>query len=134
MVDISQEQTDSNVGIYLESKPILIGPDKELRLDKTILGGIFNIATWGILISGLTWYRRGIDLITGQYVLDYSSDGGVTWETLISINPDESTIIQDPGNLYRHRIVGTSYHIDQELTATGYAGIEGTDWENLYHT
>lgn len=98
------------------------------------LWSLLNPSPWITLASGLTVYRRGIDPLTGLYVLDYSGDGGVTWETLSASQADEDTIIRDAGNLYRHRIVGTSYHIDQTLTPTGYAGIEDTDWENIYST
>jgi hypothetical protein len=93
-----------------------------------------GIYYWAQLISGSIRYRRGIDKITGQYVFDYSIDGGITWETLMSLNPTEDSIIMDSTHIYRHRIVGTSYHIDQTLTPTGYAGIENTDWENIYST
>jgi peptidoglycan/xylan/chitin deacetylase (PgdA/CDA1 family) len=86
------------------------------------------------LISGLTEYRRGINYTTDQYILDYSADGGATWETLVSLDPTEDSIIIDALNLYRHRIVGIQYRIDQTLTATGYAGTENIDWENIYST
>jgi len=90
--------------------------------------------TWIILTSGLTSYRRGMNYAISKYVLEYSSDGGSTWETIVYIDPSEDSIIIDPDNLYRHRIVGTSYHIDQTLTVTGYAGVEDLDWENIYQT
>jgi hypothetical protein len=89
---------------------------------------------WTTLVSGFTMYRRGTNVLTGLYNLDYSSDGGITWETLVVLDPSEDNVIIDSGNLYRHRIVGTSYHVDQTLTSTGYAGIEDIDWENLYST
>ena len=95
---------------------------------------IVNTTLWIILISGFTQYRRGTNLITGQYVLDYSSDGGLIWETLLSLNPSEDSVIIDSGNLYRHRIVGTQYRVDNVLTPTGYAGTEDIDWVNLYST
>ena len=88
--------------------------------------------SWTVLTSGFTSYRRGV--YAGQYVLQYSSDSGDTWETLVSLNPTEDSIIIDPLDLYRHRIVGTSYRIDRTLTGTGYAGMEDTDWENIYAT
>lgn len=91
-------------------------------------------SSWTLLSSGLIRYRRGIDKITGQYVLDYSADGGLTWENLISEDPAEDTILQDKTHLYRHRIVGTSYRIDEALTPIGFAGTENTDWENIYST
>ena len=46
----------------------------------------------------------------------------------------KDNVIIDSGNLYRHRIVGTSYRVDNTLTSTGYLGIENIDWENLYST
>ena len=92
------------------------------------------IADWINYTSGLTEYRRGVNDLTNLYELQYSDDGGSTWETLVSQQTDEDTIIQDNSNLYRHRIVGTAYHIDQTLTAIGYDGIEDTDWENIYST
>ena len=93
-----------------------------------------NPSAWTTYTSGLTSYRRGINDLTGLYELQYSDDAGETWETLVSINTDEDSIIQDKNNLYRHRIVGTSYHIDQILTVTGYDGAENIDWENIYST
>jgi hypothetical protein len=99
---------------------------------RTNIGSISSsVYTWTTLISGQIRYRRGIDRVTLQYVLDYSEDGGVTLETLISENRTEDTILQDKGHLYRHRIVDYDYHVDQTLTGTGYAGTEGVDWENL---
>ena len=87
---------------------------------------------WTTLTSGLTKYRRGE--VLGVYYLDYSADGGETWETLVTLDPTEDSIIIDSLHLYRHRIVGTAYRIDQTLTPTGYAGLEDTDWENIYST
>jgi hypothetical protein len=99
---------------------------------RTNIGSISSsVYTWTTLISGQIRYRRGIDRVTLQYVLDRSENGGATWETLISENRTEDTILQDKGHLYRHRIVDYEYHIDQTLTGTGYAGTEGVDWENL---
>jgi hypothetical protein len=86
--------------------------------------------------SGLIVYRKGER--SGLYVIDYSSDGGVDWElAIISMALDEDSIIIDIDHGvtgYRHRIVGTEYRIDQELTATGFLGSENTDWENIYST
>ena len=98
----------------------------------SIGGGSGSI--WTILKSGVTWYRRGINPDTLFYVLDYSSDSGATWETLVNLVSTEDNVIIDSGNLYRHRIVGTSYRVDNTLTSTGYLGIENIDWENLYST
>jgi len=89
-------------------------------------------STWLIVTSGATWYRRGVS--GTEYHLDYSANAGVTWETIVILDPTEDNVIIDAGKLYRHRIVGTTYKVDQTLTSTGYAGAENTDWENLYST
>ena len=89
---------------------------------------------WKVVANGLIVYRRGLDPITGQYLFDYSNDGGVTWQNLRIEDSTEDTILQDKTFLYRHRIVGTQYRIDQTLTPTGYAGVEDVDWINLYST
>ena len=97
-----------------------------------------NYPTWDIfwkfLTSGLIWYRRELNDTGGYFVLSYSSDGGSTWETLLVLDIDESSVIIDRAHLYSHRIVGTEYRVDNLLTALGYAGTEGVDWENLYST
>jgi uncharacterized protein (TIGR02145 family) len=84
--------------------------------------------------SGLVQYRKG--LRNSRYVIDYSSDGGDTWELeLISIEPSEDSIlIQIDGGVagYRHLVRDGAYVIDVELTPTGFAGVFGTDWENVY--
>lgn len=89
---------------------------------------------WTILTSGLISYRRGGDKLTGQYVLEYSEDGMVTWETLVSEAISEDSVLRDKHHTYHHRIVDYEYRVDNFLTALGYAGVEGVDWENLYST
>lgn len=97
-------------------------------------GGISGQTYWTTLTSGLIMYRKGIR--SGNYVIDYSADGGVTWElNLVVLEPDEDTIIIniDDGEVgYRHEIRGDAYCIDAELTATGFDGIRGSDWENIF--
>ncbi len=101
------------------------------------IAGCHNVnvisSSWDILTSGLTSYRRGLNN-TGQYVLDYSNDGGVTWETLVSLGPSEDTVIQDKTNIYRHQIRGTAYKVDFTLTPLGFLGEEDMDWINIYST
>lgn len=86
--------------------------------------------------SGLIWYRKGER--GGLYVIDRSADGGVTWELgIVQIGLDEDSIIMsiDDGITgYRHLVRNEAYVIDHELTATGFAGAENTDWENIYNT
>jgi len=97
-------------------------------------GGAFNWAAyWVTLRSGDIWYRREINYAGGYFILWYSDDAGVTWENLMTLDLTEDSVIIDLAHLYRHRITGTSYYVDQTLTALGYAGVEGTDWENLYN-
>lgn len=86
------------------------------------------------LKSGLIWYKRETNTTGGYFKLWYSSDGGVTWEELMNLDITEDNPVIDLTHIYRHRIIGTSYHVDQTLTATGYAGTEGVDWENIYST
>lgn len=86
------------------------------------------------LKSGDTWYRRERNTAGGYFILWFSPDAGVTWEELLSLDITESDPVIDLTHQYRHRIVDDEYHVDQTLTATGYAGTEGVDWENLYVT
>lgn len=71
-----------------------------------------------------------------MYVIDKSTDGGSTWELdLVNIQLDETNIIKDVDNNpegYRQVIRNNTYCIDHELTTTGFAGVENTDWENIY--
>jgi hypothetical protein len=90
------------------------------------------VSSWIEISSGLTMYRRGLS--GGYYVLDYSADGGLTWERIVALDPTEDNPVIDSLSIYRHRIVGTAYRVDQELTPTGYAGTEDIDWENIYST
>jgi hypothetical protein len=72
----------------------------------------------------------------GRYYVDFSDDGGDTWELgIVNILIDENVIIRTIDNEpsgYRQRVSGRNYYIDQELTPTGFAGSEGTDWETIY--
>ena len=85
-----------------------------------------------ILKSGTTWYRRETNTTGGYFKLWYSADAGVTWDELLNLDLTEESVIIDLAHEYRHRIVDEAYHVDRTLTATGYAGVEDTDWENLY--
>lgn len=89
---------------------------------------------WTTLTSGLIIYRKGIR--SGFYVIDYSADGGVTWELdLVKLEIDEDSIIiniDDGVEGYRQVIRDGDYCIDHELTPTGFEGAEDTDWENVY--
>jgi hypothetical protein len=85
-----------------------------------------------ILKSGDTWYRRERNTAGGYFILWFSPDAGVTWEELLNLDITESDPVIDLTHQYRHRIVDDEYHVDQTLTATGYAGTEGVDWENLF--
>lgn len=87
-----------------------------------------------ILRSGAIWYRREINRAGGYFELSYSDDSGVTWDSLMTLDLTEDSVIIDLAHLYRHRIVGTEYRVDKTLTPTGYAGIENTDWTNIYST
>ena len=86
-----------------------------------------------ILTSGVTWYKREINTTLGYFKLWYSSDSGVSYEQLMSLDLTEASVIIDLSHQYRHRITDGAYYVDRTLTATGYAGVEGTDWENLYN-
>ena len=92
------------------------------------------IRYWYTLKSGVIWYRREVNKTLGYFKLYYSSDSGGTWDELMNLDLTEDSVIIDLTHVYRHRIVGTAYHVDQTLTATGYAGIENIDWENIYST
>jgi head-tail adaptor len=112
-----------------------IGRHEGIRLTiEKLIESVSSVNGWTILTSGLIMYRRGVHSTTHQYVLDYSQDGGIYWQNLISFNPTEDNVIRDKDSLYRHRIVGTEYRVDQTLTLTGYAGTEDLDWENIYST
>jgi len=83
------------------------------------------------LRSGTIWYKRETSLSGGYFKLWYSDDSGVTWEELLSLDVTESEPVIDLAHEYRHRIVDYEYRVDRTLTATGYAGTEGVDWENI---
>ena len=75
LVDISQESTTGNIAVFVETKPILIGPDKEVKLSKIVLGGRFDMATsfYGVLHvygsnDSVTWSLIQGKEITGQYI------------------------------------------------------------------
>jgi len=99
-------------------------------------GGINWSSYWTTLTSGLIVYRKGTR--SGMYVIDKSGDGGITWELgLVRLELDEDSIIisiDDGVEGYRHVIRDEAYCIDHELTATGFDGVENTDWENVYNT
>jgi hypothetical protein len=101
-------------------------------------GGHNSDTTWSslyyIIKSGAIWYRRERNTAGGYFILWYSADGGGTWENLLQLDITEDNPVIDLTHIYRHSIVGTTYHVDQTLTPTGYSGIEGTDWENVYST
>ena len=84
--------------------------------------------------DGLIIYRgRYFD---GFYNIDYSDDGGSTWElSLVSMPDDEDNIIiniNDNPEGYRDIVRDGDYCIDHELDATGFAGTENVNWENVY--
>jgi len=89
-----------------------------------------------IIKDGLDWYRK---LIRNEsYVIDYSPNGGFTWDlNIVVIDPDEDSIIMaidDGVTGYRDLIRDRAYCIDHELTPTGFDGIKDTDWECVYST
>jgi len=115
-----------------------MGNTLNINLRRNLINVRFKASLWSslyyILKSGAIWYRRETNIAGGYFKLWYSSDSGGTWEELMSLDITEESVIIDLDHDYRHRIVGTAYHVDQTLTATGYAGIENTDWENIYST
>lgn len=44
LVDISQEDTTGDVGVFIETRPVLLGPDREVKLHNIVLGGVFDVA------------------------------------------------------------------------------------------
>lgn len=99
----------------------------------------FMIASLPIVYTevsdGLIVYRHGVR--GGHYVLDKSTDGGVTWELdLFYIETDEelATILAGTDPDYRTAVRSDAFKLDHVLTGTGFAGIEDTDWENVYST
>ena len=94
----------------------------------------FHTTQYLLVSSGLIVYRKGIR--GSYYVIDYSDDGGLTWELdLVQLMPDEDTIIIaiDAGvGGYRHEVRGNDYCIDYELDLTGFSGIEDINWTTVY--
>ena len=45
LVNVSEEQTIGDVPVYIESKPILLGPEKEIKIARMIFEGRFDVAT-----------------------------------------------------------------------------------------
>lgn len=140
------------------SKPLIYdvylsqGPDIDKKWNDATMVGTFSLklrepepvkmvykfiaVDYTTLTSGLIVYRKGER--DGMYVIDKSEDGGVTWELdLVQLELDEDSIIIDIDagvSGYRHVIRNEAYCIDHELTLTGFAGVENTDWENVYNT
>jgi hypothetical protein len=96
----------------------------------------FSSTTVTIVRGGLIWYRKLVR--DNMYVIDYSDDGGVTWElNIVQLELDEDTIIMEidhgvPG--CRQVVRDGVLCIDEELTPTGFDGIEDMDWDNIYNT
>jgi len=70
LVDISEEDSSGDVPVYFETRPMLIGPDKEVKISRLTLGGQFNVADAkyaGLMLygsnDGATW-----SLITGKEI------------------------------------------------------------------
>ena len=70
LVDISEEDSSGDVPVYFETRPMLIGPDKEVKIARLTLGGQFNVADAkyaGLMLygsnDGATW-----SLITGKEI------------------------------------------------------------------
>jgi hypothetical protein len=107
-----------------------------IGIGNVLIGASSTISSWVTLSSGVTRYRKGER--SGKYVVDYSFDGGVTWELdLIVLELDEVSIIMDIDHGvagYRQQIRGTALKIDHALTPLGFAGAENTDWENIFST
>ncbi len=91
---------------------------------------------WLYFEEGLVVYRKGYR--KGMYVIDKSIDGGVTWELdLVKLMPDETVFIIgiDAGIAGMRQVVRDNlYRIDMEITPLGFAGVENTDWENIFTT
>ena len=98
------------------------------------IGIKFHTSQYLLVSSGLIVYRKGIR--GSYYVIDYSNDGGATWELdLVQLMPDEDSIviaIDDGVGGYRHEVRGNDYCIDYELDPTGFSGIEDINWTNVY--
>ena len=97
---------------------------------------IITPIVWTIVSSGLCWYRKGER--DGMYVIDKSTDGGVTWEEdIVVMELDEESIIIsiDDGEVgYRQQVRSCVLYIDHVLTPLGFAGVENTDWEWIWNT
>ena len=91
---------------------------------------------WLYFEEGLIIYRKGYR--NGMYVIDKSIDGGFTWELdLVKLMPDETVFIIgiDAGIAGMRQVVRDNlYRIDMEITPLGFAGVENTDWENIFTT
>ena len=84
--------------------------------------------------SGSDVYRKRTN--GSYYYLDYSNDGGVTWnlslyQLVITEDNILITIDEEPEG-YRQVIRDGNYCIDSELTVLGFDGVENTDWENIF--
>jgi hypothetical protein len=92
--------------------------------------------TYRYISSGDIIYRRRKNRV--MLYIDYSDNGGVTWElniysALLSEDVIAVTIDSSPAG-YREAIRDGAYKIDFELTSTGFAGTEDVDWENVWST
>lgn len=87
---------------------------------------------WYYVFDGLDYYKKG--RVGSNYLVYYSSDGGVTYEEILSLVYSEDLLIIniDSGVTgYRQQVRDGALMIDHVLTETGFAGTEGTDWENV---
>ena len=146
ITELNRIITDDNLPIDLLETDLIYKDDFKTQNDTVIVRNstlrevilktqtLSTTSYWTVLTSGLIVYRKGIrDL---RYVIDYSDDGGVTWELdLVKLVPTEDNIIIniDHGVVgYRHEIRGNDYYIDKELTPAGFSGVENIDWEYIY--
>ena len=74
-----------------------------------------KVSLWSALYyylkSGDIWYRRETNTDGGYFTLSYSSDAGVTWDELMSLDLTEESVIIDLAHVYTHQIVGTAYQV-----------------------
>jgi hypothetical protein len=61
--------------------------------------------------DGDIWYKRETNTSGGYFILWYSSDAGVTWDNLMTLDLTETSVIIDLNHDYVHEIVGTSYQV-----------------------
>ena len=82
LVDLSSEnvRNPDETPIYFESKPILLGPDKEIKISRLILGGLFDVSAG---FSGALYVFGSNDSVTWSLITGKEITGANIYNIII---------------------------------------------------